>query len=82
MKLAPRVGLDVDRGAMIKQFSTTLPHQKESKFTVGSFHQNRKGLYEIVAINNPHAKIRYQDGTEAVCNLSALRRIAANLAAG
>ena len=65
---------------MIK-FSSTSETQQESKFNVGSFHQNRKGSYEIVAIKHPYAKIKYQDGQEAVCNLSALRRIEANLLA-
>lgn len=66
-------------GVMITEYYSTLPPQQESKFQVGSVHVNRKGSYEILAINNPQAKIRYQDGTETVCNLSALRRIEANL---
>lgn len=64
---------------MIKQSSSTPSQQKESKFNVGSFHQNRKGQYEIVAIKHPYAKIRYQDQSESVCNLSALQRIEANM---
>ena len=64
---------------MIKQSSITPSRHKESKFNVGSFHKNRKGSYEIVAINNPYARIRYQDGTDSMCNLSALRRIEANI---
>ena len=66
---------------MIKQsFSTSTDHS-EIKFNVGSTHQNRKGFYEIVAIRHPHAKIRYQDGSETVCNLTALKRIEANMLA-
>lgn len=64
---------------MIKERSTTPTPLKESKFGIGSFHQNRKGFYEIVTINYPHAKIRYQDGSETLCNLTALQRIEANI---
>ena len=66
---------------MITQYSSASTSQKESKFQVGSVHVNRNGSYEIVAIKHPHAKIRYQDGKETVCNLSALRRIEANMLA-
>jgi len=64
---------------MIQQSSLSPSINKESKFQVGSFHQNRNGIYEIVALKNPYASIRYQDGTERVCNLAALRKIEANI---
>ena len=66
-------------GLMIKEYTSTPSQLKESKFNVGSVHQNRKGVYEIVAVKNPYARIRYQDGSETVCNLSALQRIEANI---
>jgi hypothetical protein len=64
---------------MIKELSTTPTRLKESRFSIGSLHQNKKGFYEIVAINYPHAKIRYQDGSETLCNLTALQRIESNI---
>jgi hypothetical protein len=67
---------------MIQQSSLSPSIIRESKFKVGSFHQNRNGSYEIVALKNPHATIRYQDGTQKVCNLAALRKIEANILCG
>ena len=64
---------------MISQNCSTPPTNKKSKFQVGSIHQNREGLYEIVSLKNPYATIRYQDGREKVCNLAALQKIEANI---
>lgn len=64
---------------MIKQSYSTPTIYNGSKFQVGSIHQNRKGFYEILSLKIPCTTIRYQDGTEVVCNLDALRRIEANI---
>lgn len=79
VELAHSIGFKCFYGVMIKEYSSTQMPQTVSKFEVGSVHENRTGAYEIIAIKNPHVRIRYQDGTETVCNLSALRRIEANI---
>jgi hypothetical protein len=48
-------------------------------FTSGTFHQNRKGFYVVVAVNGARATIRYQDGTTTTSDIAALERIEMNL---
>lgn len=48
-------------------------------FASGTFHQNRKGFYVVVAVNGPSASIRYQDGTLATSDIAVLQRIEENL---
>lgn len=79
MKIVRAISIYWVEDTMIKQVSSTSKACKESKFQVGSVHQNRKGFYEILALKNPYATIRYKDGTETVCNLNALRKIEANI---
>jgi hypothetical protein len=66
-------------GTMIKQISSTHAAFERSKFHVGSTHQSRRGFYEILSLKYPYATIRYQDGTENMCNLAALQKIEANI---
>jgi hypothetical protein len=48
-------------------------------FSVGTFHQNRNGYYEIIALNGSTASIRYKDGSQASSSVSVLKRIEENL---
>ena len=48
-------------------------------FAVGTFHQNRKGFYVIIALNGSTAAIRYQDGSQSSSDVLVLKRIEENL---
>ena len=44
-------------------------------FEVGKTYQNRKGQYEVLVINEPKMRVRYEDGREAVFTVEIQARI-------
>lgn len=50
-------------------------------FEVNGVYRNRVGQYEVLSINGPKMKVRYEDGTEAELNVNIQARIWENILA-